>query len=775
MPAGARRDRSVPIVGCCILLSLCCHFVIAAPPLKNPNASSEAGHKRRASPASDVLEEWDRTELTLRKGVWTLYEGSAALGKDSRGRSVEDDLKSWVMSSDVRNGLKATRARIEQQLQEGNSSNVQANWEFAQDILDEQSKHLAVITLYWTERTHIERLRLLWLNWIKLAPKTVATASTERIGRLVSKLTTDFAPTISLQALASDITELKTAYDQERRNIASLVSPQLLAAGEKIATRERTLSCGASDSVPSDNPGSPHRAPTLLTSPSADEFYPGEASRDAISGDVILQVTVGVDGCMVHAEVASSSGAPMLDDRALDLVERARFRPARVDGRSVEGTLPVKYHFILDDAAPGSNLLANASSLVTIGNQLLDKGSLDEALANFSQAIALEPGNAMAYADRGMTYIWKHDYARARKDIGQAYALDTHNAIVFHGRGMLALRAGNTSEAITAFTAALQNNPEDLFALQWRAEAYAAAGDFQHACADNAESMRLSPKRLNLYYRQAVLLRVQHRTAEALQQIQALLAANPQNPNAVLYAGLIYAASNKPDEAMRSLGQAIEMGGGERAYLTRAQYRAHADTSGRKADIEAALQLDPKSSSAAISLADLQADSGDSAGALQTLNAALAAKPADYALLTRRAILYLKSHHDTQAQADLEKVTATATTSSRLNTLCWSLATAKVALDRALKSCDAALAQLPNEPAYLDSRAFVLLQMGRNAEALADYDKALTGRPLANMSLYGRGITKRRQGDATGARADIEAALLIDARTRETFAAYGVE
>lgn len=759
MLAGKRANRFGPIVGCCILLSLYSHPASAAP----------------ASTASAELEEWDRTELTLRKGIWTLYEGSAALGKDSRGRTLEDDLESWVMSPAVRKDLKAVRARTEQLLQKGDSSSAHASWEFAKGILDEQSKHLSVIALYWGERPHIERQRTLWLNWIRRAPDTLAAASKERIDGLVSKLTTDYAPTISLQALASDITDLKTGYDQERRKLATLVSPQLLAAGEKIATRDRTLSCDPPASIPSADSGATQNAPKLLSSPSADEFYPKEASRDAITGDVIVQVTVGVDGCMVHAEIASSSGAPMLDDRALDLVERARFRPARVGERSVEAAYPVKYHFVLAGDSAGSNLLANASTLVTVGNQLLDKGALDQALANFDQAIALEPANAMAYADRGMTYIWKHDDERARKDLDQAYALDANNVIVFHGRGMLAYRAGNTSEAITAFSVALQKNPKDQFALQWRGEAYTAAGDFQHASEDNAENVRLNPKRLDLYFKQAVLLRVQHRTEEALQQVQALLAANPENPNAAMYAGLIYVASDKQDEAMHWFDRAIEMRGGEQAYLTRAQYRPHADSSGRKADLEAALRLNPKSIGAAIALAELEADGGDSATAIQTLNTALTVLPHDSTLLTHRAILNLKSHHDAQAQEDLETVRLAANTPSRLNTLCWSLATANVALDSALKDCDAALAQLPNDSAYLDSRGFVLLRMGRNADAQASYDKALVGRPLANTSLYGRGIAKRRQGNTAGAQADIEAAVLIDARVRETFAAYGVD
>jgi tetratricopeptide (TPR) repeat protein len=339
---------------------------------------------------------------------------------------------------------------------------------------------------------------------------------------------------------------------------------------------------------------------------------------------------------------------------------------------------------------------------------------------------------------------------------------------------MLALQALDPEGAVAAFTVALKQYPDDPFARQWRAEAYLLSGDQDHALADNAAAIRLSPKRTDLYERRALVLRVQHKLDAALHQAAAVVTANPNDASAYIAAGDIYSASKKAAEAMQSFDRAVEIGQSERAYLARAQHRPRADLLGRKADIEAALKLNSTSRRAILLLADVQAEARDHAGAIATLGAALATWPDDEALRTRRAIAYLKNNQLSLAQQDLAKVDAHATRANALNGFCWALATAGVELEKALSSCDAAIAKAPNVAAYLDSRGFVLLRMGRNADAIAAYDASLKWRPMASMSLYGRGLAKRRQGDAAGADADIGAALVSDAEVADAFAEFGL-
>ena len=109
---------------------------------------------------------------------------------------------------------------------------------------------------------------------------------------------------------------------------------------------------------------------------------------------------------------------------------------------------------------------------------------------------------------------------------------------------------------------------------------------------------------------------------------------------------------------------------------------------------------------------------------------------------------------------------------SALNTICWDLAIANVALDRALAACDAALAQNPENPALLDSRGFVMLRRGDYAAAIASYDKAIAIRPKMPESLYGRGLARQKKGETAGGNADIAAARALKPDIVEQFAGY---
>jgi tetratricopeptide (TPR) repeat protein len=55
-----------------------------------------------------------------------------------------------------------------------------------------------------------------------------------------------------------------------------------------------------------------------------------------------------------------------------------------------------------------------------------DKGHLDRAIADFSEAIRLNPLLASAYHDRGVAYRAKGDQRRAIADHADAIRLDPH-------------------------------------------------------------------------------------------------------------------------------------------------------------------------------------------------------------------------------------------------------------------------------------------------------------------------------------------------------------
>ena len=111
-----------------------------------------------------------------------------------------------------------------------------------------------------------------------------------------------------------------------------------------------------------------------------------------------------------------------------------------------------------------------------------------------------------------------------------------------------------------------------------------------------------------------------------------------------------------------------------------------------------------------------------------------------------------------------------------LDDRCWVLAMLDE-IQAALKDCDASLQAVPNFADALDSRGFVNLKLGFYQKAIADYTAALSQFRGAKRAtaLYGRGIAKKRSGNAAGAKSDIVAAKAIMPTVADEFANYGIQ
>jgi protein TonB len=73
--------------------------------------------------------------------------------------------------------------------------------------------------------------------------------------------------------------------------------------------------------------------------------YPAIAQSARISGVVIIQATIGVDGAVIDATVLRS--VPLLDQAALDAVRQWRYTPSRLNGQPVAVVMTVTVNFQL--------------------------------------------------------------------------------------------------------------------------------------------------------------------------------------------------------------------------------------------------------------------------------------------------------------------------------------------------------------------------------------------------------------------------------------------
>jgi tetratricopeptide (TPR) repeat protein len=104
---------------------------------------------------------------------------------------------------------------------------------------------------------------------------------------------------------------------------------------------------------------------------------------------------------------------------------------------------------------------------------------------------------AMAYGNRGLAYRMKGDNDRAIADYNEAIRLEPSNALAYNNRGAAYARAGDFDRAISDYTEAIRINPMPpvvgtpiVNVYQNRGTAYAQTGDGEHAVADFTDQAR---------------------------------------------------------------------------------------------------------------------------------------------------------------------------------------------------------------------------------------------------------------------------------------------
>ncbi len=95
-------------------------------------------------------------------------------------------------------------------------------------------------------------------------------------------------------------------------------------------------------------------------------------------------------------------------------------------------------------------------------------------------------------------------------------------------------------------------------------------------------------------------------------------------------------------------------------------------------------------------------------------------------------------------------------------------------LDLAVADCRESLRLAPNNAGAFDSLGLAYLKLNHLDAAIAYYDAALKIEPALAVSLFGRGIAKRRKGDIAGGNADIAAARAIWDNIADNMAKLGV-
>ena len=394
----------------------------------------------------------------------------------------------------------------------------------------------------------------------------------------------------------------------------------------------------------------------------------------------------------------------------------------------------------------GTDWTASDAPCVTAFNRvqiLVARGDVYGALALADEQVRDNPKSPQALAMRGWVRLLARDIQGGRDDISAANKLNpgTFKARVPGHDGIE--DTGAPADGLSQTIGAMPGSSDRITQLVASALNNHLLGNDDQALTDSAAALAEQPGIADLRLMRAQIYRSRHDRVKWAKEGELLVREAPRDPVALTIAGAILVSSGHRTEGFAAFDQSLTIEPTSMAYLTRASNRLSTDVSGRLADVQSALALDPDDRKALAMLAELQFEQQDYQGALKTMTQLGSDAGVTGAALALAVINAYAGHTETAREQFAVLRAERVADAQLLNSLCWQAAIRGLWLDQALADCKASLNLEPTRPATLDSLGFVLFRLGRYREALEAYDKVLKQRPEAAVSLFGRSLVLR--------------------------------
>jgi tetratricopeptide (TPR) repeat protein len=414
--------------------------------------------------------------------------------------------------------------------------------------------------------------------------------------------------------------------------------------------------------------------------------------------------------------------------------------------------IPRAYRYSAADlAARGAQTLTSADDYLERGNAYLDARKFDESIADFTAVLKLDQKNVWALADRALAYVYKKDFAGAAKDIAAAEAIDPRNAVLWRAKAVRAEAQEDLPSAYAFYTRSLELEPQNTFALYQRARVSMSQHKAADALRDINEILSRFPENADVLALRATIYSNMGKRVEARKDVDAakaikpnapsvgnaeaaiahsdndyeaqvatfsnLLAANAQNPVALVSRGQAYFKLERYDDALADTDQALKLGyhWPDVRVLRANVFMMRHDREAVTREAEAMVRENPDSDFAFVAAGKTYNALGRKQDAMKAFDHALAIKPQAYVYINRSQV---RPYSDSQGRiADLDAALKLDPDSvDALSIKAWELARAKD-YAAALALYDRAVALQPEDNDLPRSRASVLYKAGRTAEA----------------------------------------------------------
>jgi tetratricopeptide (TPR) repeat protein len=381
----------------------------------------------------------------------------------------------------------------------------------------------------------------------------------------------------------------------------------------------------------------------------------------------------------------------------------------------------------------------SAEAYFNRGRLYAKKDDDDKAIADYTKATQIKPDYVEAYVRRAGAYLRRGECEKAIADCNEAIQVNPRFAMAYCNRGVVYGNRGEHDKAITDYNEAIRLNPKFALAYHNRGVAYSRMGRLDKAIADYTEAIRLDPKDALAYDTrgQAIMENGDH--DKAIADYNEAIRLDPKYAQAYCNRGVAYENKGEHDKAITDYNEAIRLNPKfALAYHNRGlNYMENGDHDKAIADYNEAIRLNPKFAMAYCNRGVVYGNRGEYDKAITDYNEAIRLNPKFALAYHNRGLNYMKKGDPDKAIADYDEA---------------------IRLD-------------PKRAIAYSNRGNAYKRKGELEKALADYTEAIRLDPKKARAYYGRGVACGEKGDHDKAIADFTEAIRLDPKDADAY--YG--
>jgi len=370
-----------------------------------------------------------------------------------------------------------------------------------------------------------------------------------------------------------------------------------------------------------------------------------------------------------------------------------------------------------------------AEAYLQSGIEKYQQGLWEEAIADWTEAILLDPNFALAYYKRGLAKSALGDKRGAILDYDKAIELDPNYALAYYKRGNTKSDLGDKRGAILDYDKAIELNPNYVAAYSKRGNAKRNLGDKQGGILDYDKAIELDPNFAKAYNNRGNAKSDLGDKRGAILDFDKAIELDPND--AAAYSNRGNAKSDLGDKrgAILDYDKAIELDPNlAAAYMNRGVAKWNfGDKRGAILDYDKAIKLDPNFAAAYGSRGFAKSDLGDKRGAILDYDKAIELDPNDALAYVNRGVAK------------------------------WGLGDNR----GAILDYDKAIELNPNYALAYMNRGAAKSDLGDNRGAILDYDKAIELDPNRALAYMNRGVAFEAIGEIFEAPLDFKRFLLL--------------